>query len=149
MQEIRERSNNKVVAYSLALVLIACWVSFADEPGWSPEERAKHSDLVFVGEVLTVERVAKLNDHEDLYRAVVQVEKATKNQRAMASGKIALYFEGPKNGQLGARCPTYARPVAKQRALFYVRFRKVGLEVRAFIEMGSDITALETVPKGR
>ena len=132
----------RVANVLLSLLLLApcvCPMARANEPSWSDEERAERSVAVISGTVRSVERVGGLNGREDLYRAIVVIERVEKNPPLVGGGRIVLYFEHPKSGPAGARCPTYVELAQGQKARFFIRLRKVGDEVRAFLEMGSDV----------
>jgi hypothetical protein len=125
-----------------ALTLALCTLfTLANEPGWTDAQRADHSDAVVVGRVVSVKRVEEVNEREDLYRAVVKLEGVTKGHAAVGrhDEELALYFLRPKAGPADARCPQYVSLAADQRASFYVRFSKIGVEVRALLEMFSDV----------
>ena len=140
--------------HALVPVAVACGffaaLAVANEPLWTDAQRAERSAVVLVGKVLSVERAAKLDEREDLYRAVVAIESVSKGDAgvARAEEQIALYFEHPKDGDTGKRCPTYVSLKVDQRAQFYVRLRKVGPEWRAFLEMGSDVREPPAKPHG-
>jgi hypothetical protein len=111
----------------------------ANEPGWTEAERAQRSTAVFRGEVVSIGRVERLNDLEDLYRAVIAIGTVTKGAEDLGKDKIAVYFERPQDGAAVGRCPTYVVLKEGQDATFYVRLRKIGVDWRAFLEMGSDV----------
>ena len=125
----------------LATFVAALMVSviFADEPGWTDEERAARSTAVFDGRVVMVKRVDAINDHVDLYSAVISVETAFKGNELVDKDKITVYFERPVYGDTGKRCPAYVELKQARRAKFFVRTRKVEGHQRAFLDMGSDV----------
>jgi len=125
---------------AIATVFLASGVvtAFAREPLWTDEERAQRSIAVFTGQVVSIERVEALNDHEDLCRAVIAVEAVSKAPDIVGKGKFSVYFERPRDGR-GGRCPKYVELKERQRANFFVRQREVGSESLAFLDMGSDV----------
>ncbi len=132
----------RYVLISIALALgLSATLATANEPLWTDAERAESSTAVLVGTVQSVERSGELNDREDLYRAVVTIEKVRKGDAALGreGEQIALYFEHPKDAVLSKRCPEYVGLRSDERCTFYVRVRKVNQEWRAFLEMGSDV----------
>jgi HEAT repeat protein len=126
-------------AAAVATILLASVVStFAKEPHWTDEERAQRSSAVFTGRVVSVERVEPLNDDEDLYRALITVEAVSKGPEVVGKEKISVYFERPIDGR-GGRCPDYVELKERQRANFFLQQRKIGSDLRPFLEMGSDV----------
>jgi len=129
----------RIAVLATLLSALSFNVVFADEPGWTDEERAARSAAVFDGRVVTVKRVDAINDHEDLYSAVISVEMAFQGKELVDNDKIAVYFERPVRGDVVKRCPKYVVLKQGQRAKFFARTRKVEGHERAFLEMGSDV----------
>ena len=121
----------------LATFVAALMVSviFADEPGWTDEERAARSTAVFDGRVVMVKRVDAINDHVDLYSSVISVETAFKGNELVDKDKITVYFERPVYGDTGKRCPAYVELKQARRASASVFGHGIGRE-------GSDARSL-------
>lgn len=131
---------NRLTAIITAGLIASSAVSaVADEPGWTETERARRSRAIFTGEVLSITRVEPIDEHQDLYRAVIAIGTVSKGAEDVGKDRIAVYFERPADGSTGRRCPTLVALQEGQRATFYVRLRKVGIDWRAFLEMGSDV----------
>jgi len=128
---------------SLATVLTVFALSIlnaqANEPGWNDAERAAQSDAVLTGVVQSVRQVRELNEQESLFSATVKVTEVKKNHNSLANQEVTLYFERPKDGKSGKRCPAYVELSEKQSAIFYIRIREVGKEKLPFLEMRSDV----------
>ena len=135
--EVSIMTRIAVLATFLSTLMVS--VNFADEPGWTDEERAARSIAVFDGRVVTVKRVDAINDDEDLYSAVISVETSFKGKELVDNDKITVYFERPVGGDAVKRCPKYVVLKQGQREKFFVRTRKVEGHQRAFLEMGSDV----------
>ena len=129
----------RIAVLATFLVALSFNVVFADEPGWTDEERAARSVAVFDGRVVTVKRVNKIDDHLDLYSAVISVETVFKGKELVENDKITVYFERPVNGDAGQRCPAYVELKQGRRAKFFVRTRKAEGHQRAFLDMRSDV----------
>ena len=130
----------RITTSILIALTLAATFAHGKEPLWTDEERSAKSTAVFVGTIETLERAGPIDDNNDLHRAVVVVESVAKGDEYVgkAKEKISVYFERPKDGK-SRRCPTYVDLKVGQRALFYLRLRKVGGEWRAFLEMGRDV----------
>ena len=129
----------RIAVLTTVLAVLSFNIVFADEPGWTDEERAARSVAVFEGRVVTVKRVDAINDHVDLYNAVISAETVFKGKELVENDKITVYFERPVNGDAGQRCPAYVELKQARRAKFFVRTRKVEGHQRAFLDMGSDV----------
>ena len=117
-------------------------VTFGDEPGWTDEERAARSArsvAVFDGRVVTVKRVKGINDHVDLYSAVISAETVFKGKGLVEKDKIIVCFERPVDGDAGKRCPAYVDLRQGRRARCFVRTQRAEGNERAFLDMGSDV----------
>ena len=129
----------RIAVFAVFVAALSFNVVFADEPGWTDEERAARSNAVFDGRVVTVKRVDAINDQVDLYSAVISAETVFKGKELVDKDKITVYFERPVNRDAGKRCPAYVELKQARRAKFFVRTRKVEGHQRAFLEMGSDV----------
>lgn len=129
----------RIVAFAAFLAALFVHVVFADEPGWTNEEREARSTAVFDGRVVTVKLIDAINDREALYSAVISVETAFKGKELVEKDRITVYFERPVNGVAVKRCPNYVELKQGRRAKFFVRTRKVDGQEKSFLEMGSDV----------
>jgi hypothetical protein len=130
-------TRTAVLATFVAALMVN--VTFADEPGWTDEERAARSVAVFDGRVVSVKRVDAINDHVELHNAVISVETVFKGKELVDNDKITVYFERPVSGDVGKRCPAYVELKQARRAKFFVRTRKDEGHLRAYLDMGSDV----------
>ncbi|MEM8737793.1 MAG: hypothetical protein AAGG38_04855 [Planctomycetota bacterium] len=119
---------------------------YANEPGWTDEQRAEKSMAVFTGTVESVEALGEFSEYENLYRATFEVESASKGRHLVGDDKLIVYYILSTTGDAGARCPTYARLESGQRRTVYLRVTMLDGEWHAFIEMGSDVR--EPSPEG-
>ena len=130
---------SRIVVSATFLAAVMVSVIFADEPGWTDEERAARSMAVFDGRVVTVKRVDAINDQVELFSAVISAEAVFKGKELVDNDKITVYFERPADGDAGKRCPAYVELKQGRRAKFFVRTRKSEGHQRAFLDMGSDV----------
>jgi len=126
-----------VVAASLFAGLIVA--AYANEPNWTDAERARRSTAVLTGKVVSIEHLEPFNDHQDLCRAVIAIGTVSKGADDVGQDQFAVYFAGPQPGIPGGGCPRWVELKEGQNATFYVRLRKIGVEWRAFLAMGSDV----------
>ena len=112
-------TRTAVLATFLAALMVN--VIFADEPGWTDEERAARSVAVFDGRVVSVKRIEAVNDHVELHSAVISVETVFKGKELVDNDKITVYFEQPVSGDVGKSCPAYVELKQARRAKFFVR----------------------------
>jgi hypothetical protein len=126
------------------LVLAIGGMSFADEPGWTPEQRAEHRQAVVDAIVTKIEKVRNQPAKKaELMRAVLKVTGIHKGKDLVgASDAIEIFYE---SSSLGAnyRCPTFPVLKPKQHGRFYLRFDAGLSEQKAFVlEMGSDFAPI-------
>lgn len=116
-------------------------IGFADEPGWSSEQRAAQRQAVVEA---TVTKIEKVRDQPApkivLMRAVLKVLDIDKGKELLGgSDSIEILFE---TSPLGAeyRCPTFPVLSVKQHGRFYLRFDEGLSKEKAFVlEMGRDV----------
>lgn len=139
-------TKNLIRVVTAMIAFTGCSSALGDEPGWSDAERAKRSDAVFVGKVVSVQRSAALSDYEDQYLARIQVTSVDKSTESIENSMIVVLFAGPKDGDVGKRCPSYVELEVGQTARFFVRNRKVAnakgngaATSMPWLEMGSDV----------
>ncbi len=142
-----EKDMRIVLTTSLLLVCLISQAS-ADEPLWTDQERLEKRDVVFVGTVVSTQKVSKVDKHNDLFLAVLKVEGMKKGKKTSVGTTFRVYYEFSSTGK-NIRCPKYAELKKDDKATFYLRsmtadIRKhLGLKNTEpsdlFLEMGSDV----------
>jgi len=138
-------SRYLIIALSLTPFLSAS--ATANEPGWTEAERTEKRDVVIEGKVLSVKKLQKINEREDLYVAEVKISKRHKGADKLPD-VIKVHFEFSNTGK-NLRHPAYAE-LAKGTAgkFFLVNCneavkKRIGMEESKdrilLIELGSDV----------
>jgi hypothetical protein len=119
-----------------------------NEPLWTDQERGEKRDMVCLGTVLSVKKIANINQYSDLYLAVIKIDGMKKGKKTSVGSKINVYFEFSTTGK-NIRCPRYAELAAGDKDTFYLRNiteavkKMLKLETvkepAYFLEMGSDV----------
>ncbi|NJK93248.1 MAG: hypothetical protein HC904_16415 [Blastochloris sp.] len=124
----------------ILLILLSAAVIFADEPGWTPEQRIEHRDAVVTAVVISVKKIKNETTDIDLYSAVLKIDKTIKAHPELKESTVTVFFLMSPKGA-GYRCPNFADPKEKMIGTFYLRYHDYLTGKKAFlIEMGSDIT---------
>jgi hypothetical protein len=122
----------------ILLFLFSEAVIFADEPGWTPEQRMDHRDAVVTAEVVSVKKIKNETADIDLYSAVLKIDKIIKAHPELKEPDVTVFFLMSPIGA-GYRCPKFADPKEKMSGTFYLRYHDYLTGQKAFlIEMGSD-----------
>lgn len=121
--------------------MLACGgIGFADEPGWTTEQRAEHRQAVVDA---TVAKIEKVRDQPatkvELMRAILEVADVQKGADLVGDADtIEILYETSPLGP-GYRCPTFPVLQPKQRGRFYLRFDEGLSGQKTFVlEMGRD-----------
>ena len=138
----------KTLLATLFLLAIMASVTIANEPLWTDQERLEKRDVVFVGTVLSTQKVSKVDNHNDVFLAVLKVEGMKKGKKTSVGTTFRVYYEFSPTGK-NIRCPMYAELKKGDKGTFYLRsmtddIRKhLGLKKTKshdlFLEMGSDV----------
>ena len=91
----------------------------ANEPGWTDQERLEKRDMVCLGTVLSTEKVGPVDEHADLYLAIVEITGMKKGKKISVGSKFNVYYEAATSGQ-SERCPTHAKLAKGEKATFYL-----------------------------
>ncbi len=125
----------------LTMVLLFATTVFANEPLWTPQERAEQRSAVIRGTVLRVTKLKALNDREDLMSAEIRVDQVLKKADELPEKTVTVFYAASPRGT-GSRCPTYAVLAPDQAATFYLSYGKELTAKGDFvIAMGSDVIA--------
>ena len=139
----------------VVLCLFLAGFAWANEPLWTPKERAEKRDVVLTAEVVSVEQKHSVDKFYYLYTArlkVTGVEKAEmKGKPVKAGDTVTVYYEsGPR--EKPPRCPRCAELRKGERGTFYLmnlttpdRQRlEIGESAEGFfLQMGSDFLQQE------
>ena len=135
------------------LVISLSAVALADEPLWTDEQRLAKRDVVTVATVVSTQRVSKIDQHNDLFIAVLKVDGMKKGKKTSVGSTFRVYYEFSPTGK-NIRCPKYAELKKGDKGTFYLRsmtddIRKhLGLKKTEhndlFLEMGSDVKKQDT-----
>lgn len=127
-------------AIFLVFILPIGGTLFADEPSWTPEQRAAHRQVVIDARVTKVEKVsAQSGGKVELMRAELDVARVHKGKELLgdALSMEILFLTSPLGA--GFRCPTFPVLKPKQRGRFYLSFDSSHSEGKAFVlGMGND-----------
>jgi hypothetical protein len=141
--------ENMKTSFLTSLLLVSLTaVALADEPLWTDEQRLAKRDVVCVAAVVSTQRVSKIDQHNDLFLAVLKVEGMKKGKKTSVGSTFRVYYEFSPTGK-NIRCPKYAELKKGDKGTFYLRsmtddIRKhLGLKETKgnalFLEMGSDV----------
>jgi len=134
----------------VVMLLFLAWTIpvTANEPLWTDQQRLEKRDMVCLGTVLSVEKIANISQYSDLYLAVIKIDSMKKGKKTSVGSKINVYFEFSTTGK-NTRCPRYAELSAGDKGTFYLRHiteavkKTLKLETvqepAYFLEMGSDV----------
>lgn len=123
----------------LTMALLFAATAFANEPHWTPEERAEQRSAVIRGTVMRVTKLKAINDREDLMSAEIRVDEVLKNADKLPEKAVTVFYAASPQGA-GHRCPAYAVLVPDQKATFYLSYHEGLTKKKDFvIEMASDV----------
>ncbi len=138
----------KILLASLVLLASLISIIMADEPLWTDEQRLAERDVVTVATVISTQKVSNIDQHNDLFLAVLKVEGMKKGMKTSVGSIFRVYYEFSPTGK-NIRCPKYAELTEGMRATFFLRVmtediqKHIGLKKAApndfFLEMGSDV----------
>lgn len=122
--------------------------AMADEPLWTDAERLTNRDVVTLATVVSTQRVSKIDQHNDLFLAILKVDGMKKGKKTAVGSTFRVYYEFSPTGQ-NTRCPQYAELKEGDKGTFYLRWmtediqKHLGLKKAEpndlFLEMGSDV----------
>lgn len=135
-----------------SLLLLGLTVAaLANEPLWTDEQRLAKRDVVTVATVVSTQRVSKIDQHNDLFLAVLKVDGMKKGKKTSVGSTFCVYYEFSPIGK-NIRCPKYAELKEGDKGTFYLRSitddirEHLGLKDTKpndlFLEMGSDVKKL-------
>ncbi len=134
------------------LLLSLTAVALANEPLWTDEQRLAKRDVVCVATVVSTQRVSKIDQHNDLFVAVLKVDGMKKGKKTSVGSTFRVYYEFSPTGK-NIRCPKYAELKKDDKGTFYLRLitdsirKHLGLKKTEpndlFLEMGSDVKTKE------
>jgi len=123
-------------------------MALADEPLWTNAQRLAKRDVVTVATVVSTQRVSKIDQHNDLFLAVLKVDGMKKGKKTAVGSTFRVYYEFSPTGK-NIRCPKYAELKKGDKGTFYLRSmtddirEHLGLKKAEpnalFLEMGSDV----------
>lgn len=138
----------KTLLVTLFLLASVAAVTMADEPFWTDEQRLAERDVVTVATVVSTQRVSKLDQHNDLFVAILKVEGMKKGKKTSVGSIFRVYYEFSPTGK-NIRCPKYAELTEGMRATFFLRSMTEDIQKHLgvkkaeptdfFLEMGSDV----------
>ena len=123
-----------------AVLFFAASIIYADEPGWTDQERAKHREVVLSG---TVDKIEKIKNQDTpkvhLMRAIVRINVIEQGAELIGDSKnVVVYYETSPLGA-GYRCPTFPVLAAEASGRFYLRYDEGLTEKESLVlGMGSD-----------
>jgi hypothetical protein len=136
------------VLLAVAIVTVFPLAGWADEPGWSDEERLARRDMVCVGKVVSVDKSGPINEREDVWVATVEIAGLKKGPKIAAGSKVQVFYEFSKSGKNDRR-PAYAELKKGDEATFYLQDLSVPWQVEFgfqkgppnawVLELGSDV----------
>lgn len=138
---------SKLLIAIVGLMPFLSTVASANEPLWTEAERTAKRDVVIEGKVLSVKKLQKIDDLEDLYVAEVRISKRHKGAEKLPD-VIKVHFEFSNTGK-NLRCPKYAELSKGTAGKFFLVDcneavkKRIGMEQSKdnilLIELGSDV----------
>lgn len=115
----------------------------ADEPLWTPEERARQRDAVVTASVTNVVDLGQVDQHSRLISAELKIDRTKKPHGELKTSALTIYYLGSNNG--AKRCPNFAALVVGMTGDFYLT-RGDWLTKKAdfILPMGSDFIATDS-----
>ena len=101
MMTITEIGIRGKATFFVATLALLTWSisAMANEPGWTDQERLEKRDMVCLGTVLSTEKVGPVDEHADLYLAVVEITGMKKGKKTSVGSKFNVYYEAATSGQ--------------------------------------------------
>jgi len=126
--------------------------AFANEPLCTDEQRLAERDAVTVATVVSTKNVSKIDQHNDLFLAVLKADGMKKGKKTSVGSTFHVYYEFSPTGK-NIRCSKYAELKKCDEGTFYLRamtddsWKHLGLAKTEpndlFLGMGSDVKKQE------